>query len=186
MRKLTPALIMTALLALPALAHNIQENAPLPAVTVDDEGAITLDGKEFGYAPFSSDSLTGKVRVIQHFAGRTSAKEINEPLIDAIKAGHLPQDKYQTVTIINVDDAVWGTGPFVRSSAKDGKKDFPYSEVILDEKGQVKKAWELDGKSSAIVVLDTQGKVRFAKDGKLTEQEIASVMSLLQSLLAGA
>ncbi|WKE66282.1 YtfJ family protein [Gallaecimonas kandeliae] len=179
-------LALAALLAFPALAHNIQTNAPVPEVAIQKDGAITLEGKKFGYQPFNTDSLTGKVRVIQHFAGRTSAKEINEPLIDAIKAAHLPADKYQTVTIINVDDAIWGTGGFVRSSAKDAKKDYPWSEIVLDENGLVKKAWDLQPKSSAIVVVDPSGKVRFAKDGKLSSDEVKQVMTLVKQLLASA
>ncbi|WP_115719758.1 YtfJ family protein [Gallaecimonas mangrovi] len=171
-------------LAFPALAHNIKLDAPLPSVTVKDQGAITYQDKKFGFQPFSTNSLTGKVRVIQAFAGRTSAKEINDPLIDAIKKGHLPQDKYQTVTIINVDDAIWGTGAFVRSSAKDAKEEYPYSQIVLDDDGLVRKAWDLKHKSSAIVVLDQQGKVRFVKDGKLGDSDIKEVMGLIQQLLA--
>ena len=40
----------------------------------------------------------------------------------AIKAAKLPHDKYQTVTIINSNDAIWGTSGFVKSSAEDSKK----------------------------------------------------------------
>lgn len=181
--RLTLTAAFTLAMAFPALAHNIELNAPVPSVTVTDDGAITYENKKFGFEPFSTDSLTGKVRVIQAFAGRTSAKEINDPLIDAIKKDHLSQDKYQTVTIINVDDAIWGTGAFVRSSAKDGKKDFPYSQVVLDEKGAVKKAWDLEPKSSAIIVVDQDGKVRFVKDGKLSDDDIKNVMALLHQLL---
>ncbi|WP_406666212.1 YtfJ family protein [Gallaecimonas sp. GXIMD1310] len=181
MRFLTGALL---LLALPVLAHNITPSAPLPAVTVKDDGAIILKDKKFHYAPFNSSSLTGKVRVIQHFAGRTSAKAINQPLIDAIKAAHLPEDKYQTVTIINVDDAIWGTGPFVRSSAKNAKKKYPWSEIVLDEDGVVRKAWELTPDSSAIIVVDPAGKVQFVHDGKLSKAQIAQVMTLVKGLIA--
>ena len=44
-------------------------------------------------------------------------------------------------------------------------------------------AWQLQSGGSAIVVLDKQGKVRFVKDGSLTQDEVTNVMALLASLL---
>ncbi|WP_280921714.1 YtfJ family protein, partial [Cronobacter sakazakii] len=37
---------------------------------------------------------------------------------------------------------------------------------------------------SAIVVLDKDGRVRYAKDGGLTQEEVQQVMNLLQQLLS--
>ena len=54
---------------------------------------------------------------------RSAAKEKNQAMIEAIKAAHFNQAKYQTTTIINADDAVVGTGMFVKSSAEKGKKE---------------------------------------------------------------
>ncbi|SUH18174.1 protein ytfJ [Salmonella enterica subsp. enterica] len=56
------------------------------------------------------------MRVLLHIAGRTSAKEKNATLIEAIKSAKLPHDRYQTTTIVNTDDAIPGSGMFVRSS----------------------------------------------------------------------
>lgn len=62
------------------------------------------------YQDWSSKGLAGKVRTILHIAGRLSAKELNEPLIEAIKQQKFDQQKYQTTTIINTDDTILGTG----------------------------------------------------------------------------
>ena len=43
-------------------------------------------------------------------------------MIEAIKAAHFNQAKYQTTTIINADDAVVGTGMFVKNSAEKRQK----------------------------------------------------------------
>ena len=91
------------------------------------------------YKSWSSTALPGKVRVIQHIAGRSAAKEKNQAMIEAIKAAHFNQAKYQTTTIINADDAVVGSGMFVKSSAEKGKKENAHSQVILDDKSAVKK-----------------------------------------------
>ncbi|MFT2509561.1 YtfJ family protein, partial [Escherichia coli] len=44
-------------------------------------------------------------------------------------------------------------------------------------------AWQLDEESSAVVVLDKDGRVQWAKDGALTPEEVQQVMGLLQKLL---
>ncbi|WP_304571762.1 YtfJ family protein, partial [Citrobacter sp. TBCS-14] len=82
-----------------------------------------------------SAQLPGKVRIVQHIAGRTSAKEKNATLIEAIKAANLPHDKYQTTTIVNTDDAIPGSGMFVRSSLESNKKLYPWSQFIVDSNG---------------------------------------------------
>ena len=64
------------------------------------------------------------MRVIQHIAGKTGAKELNAPLIEAIKSANFPKNHYQTTTIINLDDVIWGTGAFVVSRAEQGKKEY--------------------------------------------------------------
>ncbi len=78
----------------------------------------------FSYQNWNSAQLSGKVQVIQHIAGRSSAKDMNDPLIEAIKKAKLPHDRYQTTTIVNTDDALMGTAMFVRSSIEDSKKEF--------------------------------------------------------------
>ena len=57
------------------------------------------------------------------------------------------------------------------------------SQFIVDSNGLVRKAWQLDEKSSAIVVLDKSGRVQWAKDGALTQQEVQQVIDLLRKLL---
>jgi YtfJ family uncharacterized protein len=172
-----------ALLPSLVFAHNIKDGNPVPLVNVSDQGELVLSGKDIGYQPWQSQALTGKVFMIQHIAGRSSAKELNAPMIEAIKAAKLPQDKYQTVTIINSNDAIWGTSGFVKSSAEDSKKEFPWSAMVLDAKGMARNAWDLTPESSAIILLDKEGKVLFAKDGPLDANNITTVMGLIKSHL---
>ncbi|MEQ4674617.1 YtfJ family protein [Providencia vermicola] len=167
-----------------AAAANIQINQSVPAVSVTDKGELILNKEnKLDYQPWKSQQLVGKVRTIQHIAGRSSAKELNAPLIEAIKNARFPHDTYQTTTIINTDDAIFGTGVFVKNSVEDSKKEFPYSQFIVDSDGVVKTAWGLKPESSAIILLDNQGKVLFFKDGELNSQEIEKVIGLLISAL---
>ena len=172
-------------LLLPALAHahSVQLASPLPAVQVSEQGELQLQAGQTRYQRWDSQQLPGKVRVIQHIAGRSHAKELNAPLIEAIKAAKLPHDRYQTTTIINLDDVLFGTGTFVVSSAEKSKAEFPWSSFVLDDSSKVRQAWGLQEESSAIIVLDKEGKVRFVKDGALTQADVSQVMALIASLL---
>ncbi|WP_025122289.1 MULTISPECIES: YtfJ family protein [unclassified Serratia (in: enterobacteria)] len=177
-------LIISLLLApMLASAHNFQLQQRVAPIGVSDKGELDYVDNKFSYKGWNSAQLGGKVRVVQHIAGRTSAKELNDPLIEAIKAAKLPHDRYQTTTIVNTDDAIIGTAVFVRNSIEGNKKEFPWSQFIVDSNGNVKKAWDLQPKGSAIVVLDKEGKIQFAKDGALTPQEVQQVMEMLHQLL---
>jgi hypothetical protein len=179
------SLLIISLVIFPffASAHNLVIDNRLPAVGVDEKGELNYVNDEFSYSRWNSAKLPGKVRVVQHMAGRSSAKELNAPLVDAIRAANLPHDRYQTTTIVNNDDAIIGTGMFVRKSIEGGKKEFPWSQVIVDSNGAVKKAWQLEPKSSAIVVLDKNGMIKFAKEGALTQAEVKQVIDMLHQLV---
>jgi uncharacterized protein len=171
------------LLPLMASAHNIENGQRVPAVGITDRGELILDNDKFSYKAWNSAQLPGKVRVVQHLAGRSSAKEKNASMIEAIKTANLPHDRYQTTTIVNTDDAIPGSGMFVRSSLESNKKLYPWSQIIVDSNGVTRKAWQLEEESSAVVVLDKDGRVQWAKDGALTQEEVQQVIARLHKLL---
>lgn len=172
------------LFPLMASAHNFVDGQRVAPVGIADRGELILDNDKFSYKNWNSSQLAGKVRVVQHIAGRTSAKEKNATLIEAIKAAKFPHDRYQTTTIVNTDDAIPGSGMFVRSSIESNKQLYPWSQFIVDSNGLARKAWQLQEESSAIVVLDKDGRVQWAKDGALTQDEVQQVVSLLHKLLS--
>ena len=175
--------ITCLLMPLMASAHNIETGQRVPPVGVADRGELMLNNDEFSYKKWNSAQLAGKVRVVQHIAGRTSAKEKNATLVEAIKSANLPHDKYQTTTIVNTDDAIPGTSMFVRSSIESNKKLYPWSQFIVDSDGLVRQSWQLEEKGSAVIVLDKAGRVQWVKDGSLTPQEVQQVIALLHKLL---
>lgn len=183
MRRMKTLALATALISTFASAHNLSNGQTLPPVTVASHGELMLEGDNISYQSWSSEDLPGKVRIIQAIAGRSHAKEMNAPLIEAVKAAGFSKDQYQTTTIINQDDAIWGTGGFVKSSAEDSKQAFSWSSIVLDENGAVAKAWQLQAKSSTIVVLDAEGTVHFVKEGALNDAEITQVIDLVNMLM---
>ncbi|MDR9889103.1 YtfJ family protein [Pseudenterobacter timonensis] len=171
------------LMPLLASAHNIEKGQRLPPVGIADRGELILNNDEFSYKAWNSAQLAGKVRVVQHIAGRTSAKEKNATLVEAIKSAKLSHEVYQTTTIVNTDDAIPGSGMFVRSSLESNKKLYPWSQFIVDSNGVTRKAWGLEEESSAVVVLNKEGRVEWVKDGALTQEEVQQVVALLHKLL---
>lgn len=176
-------LVVTAAFLLPSLsfAHNLSINKTVPSVSVEQYGEIFYVNNAFQYSKWNTEQLKGKVRVLQVIAGRSSAKAMNADLMSAITLEKFPESEYQTTTIINQDDSIWGTGGFVKSSAEESKKDFSWSSMVLDENGVVAKAWDLKEENSAIIVQDQQGKILFVKEGKLSENEIEQIIALIQA-----
>ncbi|NCH23174.1 YtfJ family protein [Cronobacter turicensis] len=180
---LRPLLLICTLLPFFACAHNLAQGERVAPVGVDERGELTLNQSEIDYRDWNSARLSGKVGLVLHVAGRLSAKDLNKGISDAIASARLPADKFQATTIINTDDAIPGSAIFVRRSLESTKKEYPSSIFVLDGTGVVQRAWRLQPGGSAVVVLDKDGRIRFAKDGALTADEVRQVMTLLRSLL---
>ncbi|GEA50454.1 hypothetical protein VIN01S_12580 [Vibrio inusitatus NBRC 102082] len=170
-------------LPLSSWALNLNTGDKVPMVSVVSHGEAMVKNDDITYHEWDSASMVGKTRVIQAIAGRSAAKALNKPMIDAIVLADFPQDKYQTTTIVNQDDAIWGTSSFVKSSAEDSKIEFPHSSIVLDENGAVAKAWDLESKTSLIAVQDKNGNILWAKEGELTTEEIQQVITLVKENL---
>jgi uncharacterized protein len=155
----------------------------IPALAVANRGELVLNGDEFSWQPWSTSKALGHVQVIQYLAPSLSSSKLNEPFIEALKARDFPKDKQVSVSIINMDDATMGSSPFVVSGMKSSKKKMPAAVMIVDEKGDGIKTWGLTKASSAIIVINKEGKVAFFKDGALTAGEITSTIKLIESLL---
>jgi len=181
LRRLLPLSLL--LLSLMASAHNFVQGKPVVPVVIADRGELLLENDTFSYKKWDSAELAGKVRVIQCIAGRTSAKKKNSMLITAVKEANFPNDRFQPTTIVNTDDAIPGTGFFVRGKIEKNKRHYPWAQFIVDSDGLVRQAWQLPEESSTILVLDKQGRVQWAKDGALTPDEVNQVIALLQKLI---
>lgn len=166
-----------------AQANSIQVGKGIPAVSVEKGGEIFIENDTPSYLPWNTKLMLGKVRVIQAIAGRSGAKALNAPLMAAITKAEFSEESYQTTTIVNQDDAIWGTGSFVQSSAEDGKKDFPWSSMVLDEDGVAAQQWQLTPESSTIIVQDKTGRVLFNKTGELSAEEITQVLKIIKQNL---
>lgn len=106
--------LIIMLLAPGGQAHNFVTGKTVTPVYIQEGGELLLNSDdEIHYQKWNSTQLAGKVRIIQYIAGRKSAKKKNSLLIKAVEAANFPQDRFQPTTIVNTDDAIFGTGYFV-------------------------------------------------------------------------
>ncbi|KGD72778.1 hypothetical protein HA49_11130 [Tatumella morbirosei] len=175
-------MLVTVLLPSMAFAHNFVNGQPVPSLSISDRGELSLVNNEVRYQRWDSSQLAGKVRIIQYIAGRTSAKDMNSALITAVKNAAFPRGKFQATTIVNTDDAIPGTGYFVRNKIEKNLREYPWAQFIVDSNGTGRSRWQLQPHSSTIIVLDNAGRVQWAKDGALTPAEVTRVIGLVNTL----
>ena len=180
MKLFVPIALLLSVITFTSQAHNLKIGHSVPVVKVQHQGEIFWLHNKITFAPWSSSQMVGKVRIIQAIAGRSSAKAMNARLMQAITKAEFDSNRYQTTTIVNQDDSIWGTGSFVKSSAISAKKEYPWSSIVLDENGQVAARWHLKPESSAIIVQDKNGKILYIHEGKLSQDEIEHVLHLVQ------
>ena len=175
--------LIIMLLAPGVQAHNFVTGKTVTPVYIQEGGELLLNSDdEIHYQKWNSTQLAGKVRIIQYIAGRKSAKKKNSLLIKAVEAANFPQDRFQPTTIVNTDDAIFGTGYFVVGKIEKNKRRYPWAQFVIDGNGQGRVAWRLPEESSTILVLNKAGQIQWAKDGSLTPEEVDHVIALAQKL----
>lgn len=180
--RLIVALIIMLLLP-GAQAHNFVTGKPVLPVYIQEGGELLLNNEEIHYQKWNSTQLAGKVRIIQYIAGRKSAKKKNSLLIKAVEIANFPQDRFQPTTIVNTDDAIFGTGYFVAGKIEKNKRRYPWAQFVIDANGLGRLAWQLPEQSSTILVLNKYGQIQWAKDGSLVPEEVDHVIALAHKLI---
>ena len=162
----------------------------LSRIEIKDKGRVIYDEKndEFSYKPFDSETeLKGKVRSLFLIAGVTGASDINNPFIDALSEAGFPADTYQTVSIIDTDQSIFGTGWIVNNNVKEKQKKYPNSMYAIDAEGTATKTYKLQpvdldaGIGFAVIVIDRNAKIIRFKDGKLTKSEVEDFIKAVRA-----
>jgi YtfJ family uncharacterized protein len=153
----------------------------LPRVQIQTPGEVRLVQQRFAYAPWDSSALAaGKLQVLQYLAARSSARELNRPFTDRLEHSGIPLEHYHVTTIVNLDDALFGTRSLVLAELESNKRRYSLSTIVADADGTGRVAWGLAPKSSAILILDANGRVLFFREGAMSEQEIERALELVR------
>ncbi len=163
-----------------ALAEVPTVQSPLPPLSITDRGELKLEDNEFSYTPWGSEQNPGKVHIVQYFGGTKSDSEIFKPFTDLLQET-FSLGTYHVTTIINLDTALWGTSGFVVSEVKENKRKFPLSTMVLDEDGAGVSAWQLGKLGAGLVILDSQGIVRYFTTEAMSAEEMRVSVDLVRS-----
>ena len=182
MKRLLVALALLSI-SLPVISGQPSVGAAMADLMIEDRGEMMLNDDEVSYQPWVYPQQPGKVHIVQYMAATMSASKINEPFTDRMKTDLEPGGFYST-TILNLDEALWGTTGFVVSEVKSNKRQFPDAILVLDGEGTGLKTWQLDKKSSAVIVVDANGVVRYIKQGAMSETEVEQTLELVRTAIA--
>ncbi len=169
---LTPVLAVS-LMSQVVWAVEIGESPP--RVELREKLGGRLDGK-----PWSSDELRGKVYVL--FYVDPDEKDTNNEASEALDREKFPEDKFQSIGIINMA-ATWLPNFAISSALKEKQKRYPRTTYVRDYKKVLVNAWKIADDSSDVLAFDKNGKLIFRKDGKLTPQEIQSLLKVIRDHL---
>jgi YtfJ family uncharacterized protein len=146
-----------------------------PKVELKDPLGGRLDGK-----PWSSEELKGKVHVL--FYVDPDEKDTNNETSEALDKEKFPSEKFQSVAIINMA-ATWMPNFAISSSLKEKQEKYPRTLYVRDYKKVLVQEWKLTDDSSDILAFDKSGKIIFRKDGKLTPEEIQTLLKVIKDNL---
>ena len=146
-----------------------------PNVELKEKLGGRLDG-----IPWSSAELQGKVYVL--FYVDPDEKDTNNEASDALDREKFPSEKFQSVGIINMA-ATWLPNFAISSALKDKQKRYPKTIYVRDYKKVLVNAWKIADDSSNVLAFDKKGKLIFRKDGKLTAEEIQTLLKVIRDHL---
>ncbi len=181
----TVAVIFSCLFSFQALALSVGQ--ALPELYVEDKGELTLDAeKEIVYVPWTTKNLDtqGEVQILQYMAARPSAEKQIRPFTDRLETAGFPEELIHVTTVVNLDDVTFGMTSWALSELEKNKREYATSAMVADIKGKGLKLWDLESASSALIILDSEGKILYLKDGKLSKSEIDQTMALIGAEVA--
>ncbi len=161
------------LLNLPAQA--IEMGKVPPTAELKEKLGGRLDG-----TPWTSAELQGKVSVL--FYVDPDEKDTNNDASEALNKEKFSEDKYQSFGIINMA-ATWMPNFAISSALKDKQKRYPKTIYVRDYKKVLVKAWNIADDSSDVLAFDKKGQLIFRKDGKLTVEDIKTLIKVIREHL---
>jgi len=164
-------LLGTLLSVVSALA--IEVGSIPPAVTLDGANGGNVNG-----SAWSSSMLKGKVYVL--FYVDPDEKDLNQAVTHALKKEHFDRKSYGSVAVVNLA-ATWKPNAIIEALLKKKQKEFPDTTYVMDKKRVLVNKWQLADDNSDILLFDKNGKLLFKKFGKLSQQEIHQLITLIKS-----
>ena len=124
-------------------------------------------------------------KVLAVFYNDPDAKDVNNPLSDAIKERNFPKEKYVGIGVANCADT-WLPNSVIRYAAREKEKKYPGAVILLDEDRILAKAWGLpDSDDKAhIIIIGKDLKIKYIKLVKNQEESKAIIQAVITVLEA--
>lgn len=160
----------------------IKLGEPLPTIQYagDNDGELQIVDGDIEYVPWSTEDLTGKPRIVYSLAARAGIDKIHGALFSSLTELQIDPQTFLTLTLLNGDDVTLGVTGIARSEFAKNKKKYPAGEFVFDADSTAQKAWRLERKSSAVILVDHNGVVLFFKDGELSDAESQQLIELVK------
>jgi len=164
----------------------LEPGQSLPALVINVGGEISISDDSIVKSPWSSKSLEskGKVQFVQYVAANRGAARLNKPFTDILIEKQFSSEQLSTTVIVQMADTIGFVKGIVVNKLAKNKVKHQTVEFVVDDDGVGLQRWGMKHKSSAIIVLDANGKVLFAKDGPLSEIEIESTIKLIEKQIS--
>ncbi|WP_417765435.1 YtfJ family protein [Spongiibacter tropicus] len=185
MLRVWKSLVAAGLLCVSAASTALELGGELPALDVPSRGELEINGDSVRFVPWSTEQITADTpALIFHMAARMSSDSIIAPLRDRLDKGDYAPGSFQSISVVNLDDALWGTQGLVTSELAKNKRAHPQAVLVADDEGRGLKAWSLEPKGVAVILLNTDGNIRLLKEGKLSEEDVNDIISALDDEIA--
>ena len=185
MLRLWKSLVAAGLLCVSAASTALELGGELPALDVPSRGELEINGDSVRFVPWSTEQITADTpALIFHMAARMSSDSIIAPLRDRLDKGDYAPGSFQSISVVNLDDALWGTQGLVTSELAKNKRAHPQAVLVADDEGRGLKAWSLEPKGVGVILLNTDGNIRLLKEGKLSEDDVNDIISALDDEIA--
>ncbi len=165
------------------LQSGLQTGQPLPVLDIQSGGEIRVDDNNIIKRPWNSSCLDskGKVQVVQYIAANFGVRSQNKAFNDSLVEKHFTSEQMSTTIIVNMADTMDIAKNMVFKKVAKSKAKHQTIDFVIDDHGVGLERWGMKNKSSAVIVLDENGKVLFAKDGPLSDLEIEHTIKLIEA-----
>lgn len=170
-----------------SLGMTLEVGGNLPTLDVPSRGELVMLGDKVSFSPWSSTSIsTGSPALIFHMPARMSSDAAIAPLRARLEAGEYPTESFQSISVVNLDDALWGTSGLVAGELAKNKRAHPQAVLVADDAGRGLKAWQLKSRTIAVILLNAEGEITYLKEGELSQNDIDTIIAKLDAEIASA
>ncbi|MDX2418958.1 MAG: YtfJ family protein [Xanthomonadales bacterium] len=160
----------------------LEPGQSLPVLDIQSGGEISVSDNSVTEKPWSSRSFEskGKVQLVQYVSANLGAVRQNKLFNDALKERRYSSEQLETTIIVHMADTMSFVKGLVVDKMAKNKVKHQTINFVIDKNAVGLQRWGMKNKSYAVIVLDSNGRVLFAKDGPLSEIEVESTIKLIE------